>query len=79
MLDTFRSQHSSKDIRATLSREYTEDLPSISKYEIKITLERMKHNKPIGLDGVIIEMIKRGSTKVLHLIETFDSGKNLKQ
>lgn len=62
------------DPRARLTRHYTEDIPDVSLYEIRMALKQLKNSKAPGDDGVTAELLKAGGKPVLKALQRlFDS------
>ncbi|RVE40675.1 hypothetical protein evm_014675 [Chilo suppressalis] len=58
-----------RDPRAKLTRHYTEDIPDVSLYEIRIALKQLKNNKAAGDDGITTELLRAGGTPVLKVLQ----------
>ena len=62
-------QSRARDPRAKLTRHYTEDIPDVSLYEIRMALKQLKNNKAAGDDGITTELLRAGGTPVLKVLQ----------
>ncbi|KAJ8725102.1 hypothetical protein PYW07_016060 [Mythimna separata] len=62
------------DPKARLTLHYTEDIPDVSLYEIRMALKQLKNHMALGEDGIMVELLKVGRKPILKALQKlFDS------
>jgi hypothetical protein len=52
-----------------LTRHYTDDIPDISLYEIRMALKQLNNSKAPGEDGITAELLKVGEKPILTALQ----------
>lgn len=67
----YQKSHSTDEVKRIpkVMNQESEEIPRITRDEIKLAMREMKNNRALGNDEIIIEAVKAGSTVLLRALE----------